>query len=96
MGIAAAGAAILVTTGRGGKLVKIDPADNAKASPVEAVALVGERPWGLTLSPEGKTAITANGPGDDITLVDVATMRIVAKIPSAGGPWGVAAVPLRR
>jgi len=28
--------------------------------------------------------------------VDVATMRIVAKIPSAGGPWGVAAVPLRR
>ena len=96
MGIAAAGAAILVTTGRGGKLVKIDPADNAKASPVEAVALVGERPWGLTLSPDGKTAVTANGPGDDIALVDVATMRIVAKIPSAGGPWGVAAVPLRR
>jgi YVTN family beta-propeller protein len=96
MGIAAAGAAMLVTTGRGGKLVKINPADSAKAKPIEAVALVGERPWGLTLSPDGKIAVTANGPGDDITMVDVATMRIMAKIPSTGGPWGVAAVPLVR
>lgn len=96
MGIAAAGSSILVTTGRGGRLVKINPADGAKDNPVQSVALVGERPWGLAISPDGKTAITANGPGNDITMVDVATMRILAKISSPGGPWGVLAVPLRR
>ena len=96
MGIASAGSSILVTTGRGGRLVKINPAESSRQKPVQSVALVGERPWGLAISPDGKTAITANGPGDDITMVEVATMRVVAKIPSAGGPWGVLAVPLRR
>lgn len=96
MGIASAGSSILVTTGRGGRLVKIDPADGAKDKPIQSVALVGERPWGLAVSPDGKTAITANGPGDDVTMVDVATMRVIAKISSSGGPWGVLAIPLRR
>ncbi len=96
MGIALAGSSILVTTGRGGRLVKINPADSAKDKPVQSVALVGERPWGLAISPDGKTAITANGPGNDITMVDVATMRILAKISSSGGPWGALAVPIRR
>ena len=96
MGIASAGSSILVTTGRGGRLVKINPADSVKDNPVQSVALVGERPWGLAMSPDGKTAITANGPGNDITMVDVATMRILAKISSPGGPWGVLSVQLRR
>jgi sugar lactone lactonase YvrE len=90
---------VYVTTGRGGKLLKIDTADaRAQApvlAPVLASASVGERPWGLALSPDGTTGYTANGPGEDITVVDLRTMRVVGKIASPGGPWGLIAVPTR-
>jgi DNA-binding beta-propeller fold protein YncE len=86
---------VYVTTGRGGKLLKIDTADAHAQIPVLAAASVGERPWGLALSPDGTTGYTANGPGEDITVVDLRTMRVVGKIASPGGPWGIIAVPTR-
>lgn len=95
----AADGTVYVTTGRGGKLLKIDTTDaRAQApvlAPVLAAASVGERPWGLALSPDGTTGYTANGPGEDITVVDLRTMRVVGKIASPGGPWGIIAVPTR-
>jgi YVTN family beta-propeller protein len=89
------GAIVYVTTGRGGKLLKIDAGDAAAPAPILASASVGERPWGLALSPDGTMAYTANGPGEDVTAVDLRTMRVMGKIASAGGPWGIAVVPTR-
>jgi YVTN family beta-propeller protein len=54
---------------------------------------VGQRPWGITLSPDGKYLFAANGPSDDVSVVDLATEKEIAKIKSPGSPWGVVAVP---
>jgi YVTN family beta-propeller protein len=93
MGVAvAADGVVYVTTGRGGKLYRIDPRDAAASSPVLGSVVVGERPWGLALSPDGTRAFTANGPGNDVTIVDLPSMRVIGRVPTRGGPWGVIAV----
>lgn len=89
------GSQIYVTTGRGGKLLRVDTADAAAKAPITGSARVGERPWGLALAPDGSMAFTANGPGDDVTAIDLATMRVMGKIAAPGSPWGIALVPTR-
>ena len=53
---------------------------------------VGPRPWGIAVSPDGKTLYTANGPSNDVSVVDVGTRQVTKKIPVGDGPWGVAFV----
>jgi YVTN family beta-propeller protein len=79
---------LLVTTGRGGELVRLNPDTLA----VTGRVAVGARPWGLSLSPDGRFAFTANGPSNDVAMVDVATMKVIAHIPAGDRPWGVATV----
>ena len=81
------GAALFVTTGRGGELVRLD----AKTLRRDAAVAGGERPWGVTLTPDGRYLFTANGPSNDVTMVDARTMQVVARIASGGKPWGVVA-----
>jgi YVTN family beta-propeller protein len=66
----------------------IDTATNTVTGSVE----VGQRPWGIALSPDGKTLYSANGPSDDISVVDVATNTVVKKIKAGTSPWGVIAL----
>ena len=80
---------ILVTTGRGGRLVRVDL--NASGDPVSAAVTVGPRPWGLAVSPDRKLAITANGSSNDVTLVDPQTFKVLGRIAVGKGPWGVTA-----
>jgi YVTN family beta-propeller protein len=54
---------------------------------------VGKRPWGMTFSPDGKYLFTANGPSDDVSVVDVATEKEITRVKSPGSPWGIVAVP---
>jgi len=54
---------------------------------------VGERPWGLALSFDGSRLYTANGPSDDVTVLDTATLEIVTRIEVGAGPWGLALIP---
>jgi len=54
---------------------------------------VGERPWGVAISPDGRQLYTANGPSNDITIVDVASWTVVAKVPVGERPWGVVVIP---
>ena len=35
----------------------------------------GTRPWGIAVSPDGRTLYTANGPSNDVSIVDVASAR---------------------
>ncbi len=53
---------------------------------------VGKRPWGMDFSPDGKFLFTANGPSDDVSVVDLATEKEIARVKSPGSPWGVVAV----
>ena len=41
---------------------------------------------------DGKTLFTANGPSNDVSVIDVASRQVVKKIPVGEGPWGLAFV----
>jgi len=52
----------------------------------------GPRPWGIAVSADGSTLYTANGPSNDVSIIDVSSHQVVAKIPVGEGPWGVSLI----
>jgi len=54
---------------------------------------VGQRPWGIVVSPDGKYLFSANGPSNDVSVVDLATNKEIARVKAGDSPWGVAIVP---
>jgi YVTN family beta-propeller protein len=54
---------------------------------------VGARPWGIALSPDGRRLYTANGPSEDVSLIDAVAGTVVRKVHVGGSPWGVAVQP---
>ena len=81
---------LYVSTGRGGKVAIVDVAGTPRL--VQEVA-VGARPWGIELSADGKFLYTANGPSNDVSVVDTTTLKVIKKIPVGKSPWGVALAP---
>jgi len=79
------GSKLYVTTGRGKKVVVLEPATGNIATSFE----VGDRPWGIALSPDEKLLFTANGPSNDVSIVDVATRTVLKKVKVGEKPWGV-------
>jgi YVTN family beta-propeller protein len=51
---------------------------------------VGQRPWGIALTPDGSKLYTANGPSNDVSVVDTKTLQVIKTIPVGKIPWGVA------
>lgn len=82
------GSRLYVTTGRGKKVVVVEPATGNIVTSFE----VGDRPWGIALSPDEKLLFTANGPSNDVSVVDVATHNVIKKIKVGEKPWGVLVV----
>ena len=64
----------------------IDTASNR----IERFIAVGQRPWGIALSPDGRRLYTANGLSNDVSVVDVAAGRTITSIKVGDGPWGLA------
>jgi DNA-binding beta-propeller fold protein YncE len=60
---------LLYVIGRGGSLLEIDIAAGRVTRTIEKA---GQRPWGLALSGDDPAA-TANGPGGDISVIDLAS-----------------------
>jgi YVTN family beta-propeller protein len=54
---------------------------------------VGARPWGIALSRDGRRLYTANGPSNDVTIVDTSSLSVLKKVPVGKGPWGVVLSP---
>ena len=79
------GSKLYVSTGRGKKVVVLEPATDTVAASFE----VGDRPWGIGLSPDEKLLFTANGPSNDVSVVDLATRKVTTKIKVGDRPWGV-------
>ncbi len=73
---------------RGRKIFTIGTAAKSVLGSVE----VGDRAWGIALSPDGKTLYSANGPSNDVSVVDVATGTVTKKITAGSSPWGVIAL----
>jgi YVTN family beta-propeller protein len=77
-----------VTTGRAGGVAVIDLSARELARTIEQV---GKRPWGIARGRDGML-YTANGPSDDIAVIDPEAGRVVRRIASHGSPWGVASI----
>jgi YVTN family beta-propeller protein len=43
----------------------------------------------MALSPDGATLYTANGPSNDVSVIDLATQKVTTKIAAGDSPWGV-------
>lgn len=50
---------------------------NAEKREIDKYILVGHRPWGLGLTPDGSKLFVLNGLSDDVTIIDVARKRPV-------------------
>jgi YVTN family beta-propeller protein len=54
---------------------------------------VGQRPWGLGLTPDGQKLYVANGLSNDVSVIDTASSRILTTIKADDGPWGIVVRP---
>jgi YVTN family beta-propeller protein len=46
----------------------------------------------MVISPDGKYLFTANGPSDDISVVDLKTNAEIRKVKAGKGPWSIAVI----
>ena len=94
-GLAAAGVEIYSTGGTRKHLEEqgLKVVDVAGRSVARVIEDVGTRTWGIGLSPDGSKVYTANGPGGDISIVDVASGKVERRIDMGGSPWGIAVTP---
>lgn len=87
MGVAIADKLAYVTTGRAGGVAVIDVEKRALVKTIDGA---GKRPWGIAIDRSGMI-YTANGPSDDISVIDPKTGTVTRRIHAGGSPWGVVA-----
>jgi PQQ-dependent catabolism-associated beta-propeller protein len=84
---------LYLSTGRGGTVAIIDATDAPRAVKLIKEVPVGKRPWGIALSADGRHLYTANGPSNDVSVIDTQTLTEVKRIPVGRSPWGVVLGP---
>ena len=62
---------------------------NAKTLVVEKYLLVGQRVWQLGFTPDQKYLFSTNGVSNDVSVIDVASEKVIKSIPTGRFPWGV-------
>jgi YVTN family beta-propeller protein len=60
---------------------------------VVATIPVGQRVWGLALSPDGQKLYTANGASNDVSVIDVRARKELKRIKGGDGPWWITVRP---
>ena len=56
---------------------------------VQRYLLVGQRVWQMAFTPDEKYLLTTNGVSNDISVIDVASLRVIKSIQVGELPWGV-------
>ena len=54
---------------------------------------VGWFPRGIAISADGKKLYTANGPSDDVAIIDIASKKVEATVAVPGGPCSLVLIP---
>lgn len=75
---------LYVTTGHGGTVAVV-----SSAGELQQQVQVGGRPWGIALTADGRQLVTANGPLGNATVLDAATLKVLGKVETGHGAWGV-------
>jgi YVTN family beta-propeller protein len=60
------------------------------AGRVTASIAVGQRPWNMALTPDGKKLYVANGRSGTASVIDTTHAKKIADVPVGELPWGVA------
>ncbi|WP_309713824.1 c-type cytochrome [Armatimonas sp.] len=88
----AASANIAVVTNYGSDSLSVLTISGDKLT-VAATIAVGDEPRGVALSRDGKTAYVALAGEDAVAVVDLATRKILKRLPTGLEPWHVALTP---
>ena len=56
---------------------------------VTKYVLVGQRVWHMAFTPDEKYLLSTNGVSNDVTIIDVASLRAIKTIQVGELPWGV-------
>jgi len=80
---------LYVSTGRGGTIAVIDLHAGAGGARLVKELPVGARPWGIAFTPNHRLLFTANGPSNDVSIIDTLTLTVVKKVQVGRSPWGV-------
>ena len=80
---------ILVPLGPANRVAAID----TKKKEVVEYILVGQRPWHGEPSADGKKYYVANGLTNDMTIIDIDSLKAEKSVPVGRLPWGVAVMP---
>jgi YVTN family beta-propeller protein len=46
--------------------------------------------WQLALTPDEKLLFTTNGNSNDVSVIDVPSLKVIKSMPVGTAPWGVA------
>ncbi len=79
------GSKVFVTLGRANHVAVV----NTATKEIEGYVLVGSRAWGVDLSRDQKTLYVSNGLSDDISIVDIASLKNVRSIPVGRVPHSI-------
>jgi YVTN family beta-propeller protein len=89
VGIVLAPTRAFIALGRGNAVAEVDPVTFA----IRRYFPVGQRNWGIGLSPDRKHLYAANGLSGNVTVIDLVANRPMATIAVSGKPWGVVVLP---
>ena len=54
------------------------------------IFLVGQRVWHMAFTPDEKYLLTTNGVSNDVSIIDVGSLKVIKTIQVGELPWGVA------
>jgi len=54
-----------------------------------ATIAVGQRPWNMALTPDGRKLYVANGRSNSVSVIDTVADRKITDIAVGNLPWGV-------
>ncbi len=85
---------VIIDQNRQWALVALGPANrvallNAQTFEVEKYFLVGQRVWNLAFSADQKRVYTTNGVSNDISIIDLESMKVTKSIAVGRYPWGL-------
>ena len=87
-----------LSNGDGTAFVALGPSNhvaavNAETYEVEDYILVGRRVWHMAFNEDQSQLLTTNGVSGDVSVIDVASLKVTKSIKVGRYPWGVVVAP---